>query len=133
MKSIEEYDVETIEGIGNIRGTLLKNMGISTAEDLLRVGSTKRGRRRISQEVGVAEETVYKWVCRADLLQVSGIGKQYSELLESAGVTTAKDLSMKDPNYLRQTLKLVNSERKLVRRVPPAKTIRNWVNDAKRL
>jgi predicted flap endonuclease-1-like 5' DNA nuclease len=132
-KAIGEYEVETIEGIGAVRGTLLKNMGIQTAEDLLRAGSTKRGRRRIALEVGVAEETVLKWTCQADLLRVTGVGKQYSELLESAGVNTAKDLSMRDPNYLHQTLKIVNSERKLVRRVPTARTIRSWVNDAKRL
>ena len=132
-KSIGEYEVETIEGIGAVRGALLKNIGILTAEDLLSVGSTKRGRRRLARDVGVGEETVLRWVCRADLLQVSGVGRQYSELLESAGVTTAKDLSMKEPNYLHQTLKIVNSERNLVRRVPPVKTIRSWINDAKRL
>jgi predicted flap endonuclease-1-like 5' DNA nuclease len=132
-KSISEYEIETIEGIGDVRGTSLKNIGILTAEDLLTEGSTKSGRRRIARKVGVAEETVFKWVCRADLLQVSGVGRQYSELLESAGVTTAKDLSLKDPTYLHRTLKRVNGERNLVRRVPPATTIRSWINDAKRL
>ena len=132
-KPVGKYEVETIEGIGAVRGALLRNRGIQTAEDLLQAGSTKRGRHRIAREVGVADETVLKWVCRADLLRVNGVGRQYSELLESAGVNTTRELSMRDPNYLYQTLKTVNRERNLVRRVPPAKTIRSWVNDAKEL
>jgi predicted flap endonuclease-1-like 5' DNA nuclease len=132
-KSISEYEIEAIEGIGAVRGTLLKKIGIISAGDLLIAGSSKSGRRSIARKVGVAEGTVFKWVCRADLLQVNGVGRQYSELLESAGVTTAKALSLENPNYLYRTLEIVNAEKNLVRRVPPAKTIRNWINDAKRL
>jgi Domain of unknown function (DUF4332) len=114
-KPIGEYKIETIEGIGTIRGALLRNMGIRTVDDLLKVGSTKRGRHRIAKEVGVTDKTLLKWIYRADLLRIRGIGRQYSGLLESAGVNTVKDLSMRKPNYLHQTLKTVNRERNLVK------------------
>lgn len=128
-----ELDVETIEGIGSVRGALLRNIGINTVIDLLKVGATHRGRRRLANATGVTSATVLKWVYRGDLLRVRGIGTKYSALLESAGVNTVTDLSTKNPDYLRQTLKIVNSERDLVRRTPPSSKIEIWIRNAKNL
>jgi predicted flap endonuclease-1-like 5' DNA nuclease len=129
----EEEDVEMIEGIGRVRGRLLRNVGIQTVSDLLRVGATIRGRQRIAREVGVSYSVMLKWVYRGDLLRIRGVGRQYSGLLESAGITTVTDLSMRNPLALCQRLKVVNKKRNLVRRTPPAKTIEIWVNSAKDL
>jgi predicted flap endonuclease-1-like 5' DNA nuclease len=128
-----EYDIETIQGIGPMRGTLFRNMGIKTVDDLLGACTTKREQRRLAKNLGVSHETLLKWIRRGDLLRVRGVGKQYSELLESAGVDSVRDLSTRNPGFLRQTLKAVNREKKLVKRVPPAKTIRIWVNNAQNL
>lgn len=128
-----EHEIEMIEGIGPIRGQLLRYSGIKTVNDLLRVGATKRGRQRLAKEVGVSYATMLKWVYRGDLLRVRGIGKQYSALLESAGVASVTDLSTRNPRYLWQTLRAVNKRRKLVRRIPPCKIIEIWVHKAKNL
>ena len=128
-----EEDIEMIEGIGKVRGRLLRNVGIQTVSDLLRVGATRRGRQRVAREVGVSYSIVLKWVYRGDLLRIRGVGRQYSELLESAGITTVTDLSMRNPFALCQRLKVVNKKRNLVRRTPPTKTIEIWVNTAKDL
>jgi predicted flap endonuclease-1-like 5' DNA nuclease len=130
---VEEEAVEMIEGIGKVRGRLLRSVGIQTVSDLLRVGATRRGRQRIAREVGVTYSMVLKWVYRGDLLRIRGVGRQYSGLLESAGITTVTDLSMRNPLALCQRLKVVNKKRNLVRRTPPAKTIEMWVNTAKDL
>lgn len=128
-----EQGVETINGIGPIYGESLRNSGVKTVSDLLRVGSTKSGRQRLAIRVGVSYATVLKWVYRGDLLRVDGVGKKYSGLLESAGVNTITDLSMRNPSYLCQTLRIVNKEKNLVRRTPPSKTIEIWVKNAKNL
>ena len=128
-----EQDIETIEGIGSLRGRMLRNAGIRTVNDLLRAGATRRRRQRLANEFGVSYATMHKWVYRGDLLRVRGIGRQYSELLETAGVATVMDLSTRSPRYLWQTLKVVNREKKLVRRIPPRKTIEIWVHRAKTL
>lgn len=128
-----EYEIETIEGIGPVRGTLLRNMGIKTSEDLLHGSTTKRGRHRIAREAGVSDAMLLTWIYRADLLRVRGVGRQYSGLLESAGVNTVTNLSTRSPKLLHQTLKIVNREKNLVRRVPPVRTIQMWVNDARNL
>jgi predicted flap endonuclease-1-like 5' DNA nuclease len=128
-----EQGIETINGIGPKSGGLLRNSGIKTVNDLLRVGATERGRQHLANKVGVTYATLLKWVYRGDLLRINGVGKKYSALLESAGVNTITDLSMRNPSYLCQTLRIVNREKNLVRRTPPSKTIEIWVKNAKNL
>jgi predicted flap endonuclease-1-like 5' DNA nuclease len=128
-----DRDVKTIEGIGPLRGRLLNGMGVRTVDDLLRVGSTRGGRQRIAGRLGVSYGMVLSWVQRGDLLRVKGVGRQYSELLESAGVSSAADLSSRDSLVLWRTLRGVNREKGLVRRVPPSETIEMWVYNAKKV
>jgi len=128
-----DQDVKTIEGIGSLRGRLLNRMGIRTVDDLLRVGATREGRQRIARRLAVSYTMVLSWVHRGDLLRVRGVGKQYSELLESAGVSSVADLSIRNARVLWQTLRGVNGRKRLVRRVPPRKTIEKWVYNAKKL
>lgn len=128
-----KLDIEAIEGIGPVNGALLRNLGISTVNHLLRVCPTESERRRLASEVGVSYSTLLRWVFRGDLLRIKGIGTKYATLLESAGVSTVTDLSTQNPYHLCQTLKAVNQERVPVKRIPPSKTIEIWVRNAKSL
>ena len=128
-----EQDIETIEGIGPVLGARFRYSGVKTVNDLLRVGATRHGRHHLANEVGVTSKTLLKWVCRGDLLRIRGVGKQYSSLLESAGVNTVTDLSMRNPHFLFMRLRDINREKNLVRRTPPLKIIEKWVNTAKNL
>jgi predicted flap endonuclease-1-like 5' DNA nuclease len=128
-----EQDVEMIEGIGPLRGRMLRIEGIRTVGDLLSMGATRRGRQRLANNVGVSYATMDRWIYRGDLLRVRGVGKQYSELLETAGVSTVTDLAMRDPKSLWQRLRIINREKKIVRRIPPSKTVEIWVHKAKNL
>jgi predicted flap endonuclease-1-like 5' DNA nuclease len=126
-------DIETIEGIGPTYGTKLRNSGVKVVGDLLREGSTKFGRRILARKVDVAPGTMLRWVHRADFFRIRGIGAQYSELLESAGVHTVIDLSWRDPKSLQAKLRQINRRKHLVRRIPPLATVRRWIESAKNL
>lgn len=128
-----DQDVETIEGIGPTYGTKLRNAGVRVVEDLLIVGSTQRKRRVLANKIGVAQGTVLKWVYRADFFRIRGIGTQYSALLESVGVNTVADLSRRNPKNLYAKLREVNRTKKLVRRVPPYRTVQVWIRSANNL
>jgi predicted flap endonuclease-1-like 5' DNA nuclease len=128
-----DKDVETIEGIGHTYGTRLRIAGVKTVGDLLREGSTRAGRRYLVSQVDVAPATLLKWVSRADFLRIKGIGTQYSGLLESAGVNTVADLSMRDADTLYMKLRRINTEKTLVRRTPTVKMVRSWVRSARNL
>lgn len=128
-----DQEIETIEGIGPTYGTRFRRMGIRVVEDLLRAGSTRKRRQELATELGVSPKTLLKWVYRADFFRLKGIGKQYSSLLESAGVNTMTDLSRRNPKNLYLLLKETNQEKNLVKRIPPLSLIQDWVRNAKTL
>jgi predicted flap endonuclease-1-like 5' DNA nuclease len=128
-----DQDIETIEGIGDTYGSKLRNSGIKTIEDLLRMGATRNGQHVLTGKVGIASSLLLKWIHRADLFRVKGIGTQYSALLESAGVFTVADLSSRDSFSLRLKLKTINKEKNLVRRPPSIGMVNGWVKKAKNL
>ena len=138
VRKIETYvpldqNIETIEGIGRIYGSRLRVSGVKVVGDLLRVGSTSKGRRDLAYKIGVAPTTMLKWVNQADFYRIRGIGKQYADLLNVAGVNTVIDLSERHPMNLYEKLRETNIGRNLVRRAPPYRKIEGWIKSAKEL
>jgi predicted flap endonuclease-1-like 5' DNA nuclease len=128
-----DRNIETIEGIGRIYGDRLRNSGVWTLNDLLRKGATRNRRYYLAKKVGVSYSTILGWVCQADLFRIAGVGKQYSSLLESAGVNSVAELSRMNPDLLYTKLIETNLEKNLVRRTPPCKMVENWIDSAKKL
>lgn len=126
-------NVTAIEGISYDHGDKLRALGIRTTEDLLARGATPQGRRELAEQLGVDAQTVLKWVNRADLFRIKGIGSQYSDLLEAAGVDTVPELAQRNPENLHAKLVEINRERKLVRQLPTPRMVRQWVEQAKQL
>ncbi|HOV67961.1 MAG TPA: DUF4332 domain-containing protein, partial [Methanoregulaceae archaeon] len=112
MKVIE------IEGIGPAYAGKLAEAGITTVEGLLERGATPKGRKAIAAATGISEGTILRWVNIADLFRVRGIGRQYSQLLEAAGVDTVVELSKRVPANLTRNMNDVNTEKRLVRKTP---------------
>ena len=67
----------------------------------------------------------------ADLMRISGIGSEFSELLEAAGVDTVKELRNRNAGNLAAKMAEVNEQKKLTRTVPSEKTVAGWVDQAK--
>ncbi len=128
-----DKNIEAIEGIGRIYGNRLRNSGVWTLDDLLKKGATRNGRYYLAKQVGVAYSTISGWVSQADLFRIAGIGKQYSSLLESAGVNSVTELSRMNPEKLYTKLIEINLNKNLVRRTPPYNIIENWIDSAKSL
>jgi predicted flap endonuclease-1-like 5' DNA nuclease len=122
-----------IEGIGEIYAQKLREAGVGTTEALLEQGTTPRGRREIAERSGISETLILKWVNRADLFRIKGVGEEYADLLEVGGVDTVPELSQRNPENLYQKLIEVNEEKKLVRRPPTQGQVQDWVEQAKGL
>ena len=86
------YLIVDVEGIGPTFEEKLKPVGIQTTADFLDKCCDKQGRKKIGEETGISEKLLLTWANRADLMRISGVGPQYSELLEAAGVDTVKEL-----------------------------------------
>lgn len=128
MASIEE-----IEGVGPAMGKKLRAAGIKTCESLLKNGGDKAGRRKIAADSGIDEKKILSWVNYSDLMRIKGVGSEYSELLEKAGVDTVKELAQRRADNLAEKMLAVNKTKKLVRRPPSEKEVTRWVAQAKTL
>ena len=122
-----------IEGIGDVYAAKLQEQGIKTTEQLLEKTATAKGRKELAEALDVSEKLVLNWANRADLFRIKGIGEEYSDLLEAAGVDTVPELAQRNPDNLHKKLLEVNAEKKLVRRPPSAKQVASWVAQAKEL
>lgn len=127
------YKIEEVEGIGAVYGEKLKAQDISTTDKLLKATRTKAMRKSLAEETGINEKLILTWANHVDLFRIHGVGGQYAELLEAAGVDTVKELANRNAENLTQKMEEVNAEKKLVRRVPPLKSVEKWIAEAKEL
>lgn len=122
-----------IEGIGPVYEAKLKDVGIKSIEALLEVGATPKGRKDLAEKIGVSDGKILEWVNRADLFRIKGIGEEYSDLLEAAGVDTVPELAQRNAENLFQKLTEVNAAKKLVRKMPTQAQVASWIEAAKTL
>lgn len=122
-----------IEGIGSVYKKKLKAIGVATTEKLLELGGTPKGRKELAEKTGIGETLILEWVNLSDLFRIKGVGSEYSDLLEEAGVDTVVELSKRVPKNLFDKMVEINTAKKLVRKMPVEKQVADWVNQAKKL
>ena len=125
--------IEEIEGIGPAYAEKLSAASIATTDDLLKLCCDAKGRATTAEKTGVSEAQLLKWANMADLMRISGVGSEFSELLEAAGVDTVKELRNRNAANLAEKMAEVNETKKLTRTVPSEKTVTGWVDQAKSL
>ena len=125
--------ISDIEGIGPKYAELLAKEGIKTVEGLLKVAAKSKDRKKLSEGLQISDKLILEWVNLADLFRIKGIGEEYSDLLEEAGVDTVPELAQRKPENLLQKLVEINEEKKLVRRLPVLSQVEDWVKQAKEL
>tara|TARA_B000000475_G_scaffold88855_1_gene71980 strand:+ start:1130 stop:1537 length:408 start_codon:yes stop_codon:yes gene_type:complete len=127
--------IEAIQDIGVRHRSRLKAAELWSCRALLEAGATKKGRRIVAETVGVSESRVLEWVHKADLMRVNGISTRYSQLLEAAGVESMRKLRKSRPAQLHQSLVEEDKRRRkrLVNRLPPAKEVAAWIEQARTL
>lgn len=122
-----------IEGIGTGCAEKLNACGVPTLEQLLIKGANPAGRTVLARESGISSKFISKWVNRADLARVKGIGGEYADLLECSGVDTVPELATRNAADLHGKLTAVNTEEKLVKSLPALSKIEGWVEQAKKI
>jgi predicted flap endonuclease-1-like 5' DNA nuclease len=125
--------LEYVEGIGIKYAQDLRKVGIRSTGSLLDKGSTPRGREEIARASGIGKALILEWVNHVDLFRIKGVGEEYADLLEEAGVDTVVELAQRNPENLYQAMRDTNARKKLVRRPPSQKMVKGWVTQAKKL
>ena len=124
--------IEEVEGIGEGAGGTLRAAGIATTDDLLMAGSSATGRSKVSAMTGISEHQLLKWVNRVDLMRIPGVGSEYSDLLEAAGVDSPAELAQRNAANLAQTFQELDAARpNWIRRLPSQETVEEWIAAAK--
>ncbi len=122
-----------IEGVGPIYAAKLQKAGVRSANGLLERGATPTGRKEIAAKSGIMDSLILEWVNHVDLFRIKGVGSEYADLLEAAGVDTVVELAQRNAENLHPKLIASNQPKKLVRRPPGADQVRNWIQQAKKL
>ncbi len=126
--------IDEIEGIGPAYAAKLTSAGVNTTEDLLERGGKPSGRDSLAAATGISGTLILEWVNHADLMRIPGVGSEYSDLLEAAGVDSPPELARRNAANLAQTFQEVDAARpNMVRRVPSEATIEGWIAAAKGL
>ena len=127
------YKIVDIEGIGPVYAEKLINAGIKTDKDLLEKYAKPAGRKALAEETGISPKLILTWTNHCDLMRINGVGPQFSELLEAAGVDTVKEFRNRKAENLQPKLEEVNNEKNLCNRVPSLKEVIKMIDQAKEL
>ena len=122
-----------IEGIGETYAQKLMGVGITTTETLLDKGASAAGRNAIAKQTEISKKLILEWVNHADLFRIRGIGEEYADVLEAAGVDTVKELAQRNPDNLYEKIIKVNEEKTLVRKPPAKSEVASWIQQAMEL
>lgn len=111
----------------------MKSVGIRTTGRLLEQAKDPKGRKDLAARISIDEKRILRWANMADRMRIKGIGEDYAELLEAAGVDTVRELKYRNPTNLAKAMADANTERKLVELLPSEKAVRRWIEHAKKL
>lgn len=127
------YSIVKIEGIGPAYAAKLQAAGIRSTDGFLKHCADKKGRRGVAEKTGVSEAYLLKWANMADLMRIQGVGPQFGELLEAAGVDTIKELRKRKADNLAQKMAEVQEAKRLTRVSPSEAQVKAWIDEAKSL
>ena len=130
---MSNYKIIDVEGIGPVYGEKLLAAGIKDTDALLEKCAKPAGRKALEEETGISGKLILTWTNHCDLMRINGVGPQFSELLEAAGIYTLNKLKHRVPANLQAKLEEINAEKNLVNRVPAVVEVEKMIEQAKEL
>ena len=127
------YPLSQIEGLSTYAASKLKSLGIRTTAALLEAARTVRGRKELAVKTGISEQQLLEWANFSDRMRIPGMGRAKIGLIRAAGVTTVRELGLRNPSRLAQSMKEANIKRKLVRVLPSEKSVEQLIERARKL
>jgi predicted flap endonuclease-1-like 5' DNA nuclease len=127
------YAISDIAAIDPDAVTSLKKAGIRTTARLLETAKDAKGRRLLAEKTGITEKAILRWANLSDKMRIKGVGEDYANLLQAAGVETVKELKYRNPGRLAKAMADANAKRKLVRVLPSDRAVVRWIGDANKL
>ncbi len=127
-------NINEVEGIGAAYAAKLAEAGVTTTDGLLERGAKASGRQGLEAATGISGSLILEWVNHVDLMRLKGVGSEYSDLLEAAGVDSPAELANRNAANLATTFAEVVAARPgIVRRTPTEGEVAGWIAEAKTL
>jgi len=128
-----DYKIIDIEGVGDVYAEKLQAAGINKVSELLDKCAASKGRKELAEATGISEKLILRWTNHADLFRINGVGPQFAELLEAAGVDTVKEFRHRVAENLQPKLAELNEARHICGRVPAVVEVQKMIDQAKEL
>lgn len=122
-----------IKGIKPKCVELLSGAGIDTLEKFLEVAGPAKGRDDLAKKTSIKKEWLLEWANHADLFRIKGVGSEYADLLEAAGVDSCPELAQRKAPNLTKKIEELNGQMKLVKRTPTEAMVEEWIAQAKKM
>jgi predicted flap endonuclease-1-like 5' DNA nuclease len=126
-------NIEDVEGIGPVNAGKLREAGVKTTDELLQRGGSRGGRAELETTTGISGSQILEWTNHVDLYRISGVGSEYADLLEAAGVDTVAELAQRNAKNLSETFGELDAARNTVRNIPSEDIVARWIEEAKSL
>ncbi|TKJ19804.1 MAG: hypothetical protein CEE43_14475 [Promethearchaeota archaeon Loki_b32] len=124
MKIIE------IEGIGEKYAKILEKEGIAEVENLIPL--TWRELKELAEKTKISVKLLEKWQDQAELMELKGIGPEYSEVLNIVGIDSIKELSYRNPQKTLDKIVILDKKQPdVIRKIPKVEEIGGWISEAK--
>ena len=128
-----DYKIIDIEGVGEVYAEKLVAAGVEKVSQLLDLCAAPKGRKELAEKTGISEKLILRWTNHADLFRINGVGPQFAELLEAAGVDTVKEFRHRVAENLQPKLVEVNEQKNICNRVPAVTEVQKMIDQAKEL
>ena len=122
-----------IKGLEPEVKTKLESEGIGTTTQFLEHTRTQQQRTELAHKVGTTLVAIKELANRADLMRIPGVGGDFSNLLEEAGVNSCRELQHRVPEKLHKALEAIHTGKKIGYRVPTLVQTTQWITEARAL
>src|SRR5215468_8282871 len=127
------YPLSELEGMTAFAAQKFKSLGIGTTDTLLEAARTVKGRKTLAAKTGISEQLLLEWANVSDYMRIPGMGRAKVGLVRAAGVTTVRELALRNPARLAQNMRDINTRRKLVRVLPSERSVEQLIAQARKL
>lgn len=133
IEALRVYSIDKVMGIGTAYAAKLREAGLASTKTFLAATRTHKDREAVATKTGISETLILRWAHKVELMTISGIGPEVSQLLEAVGVDSTKELAQRNATNLQERMAIANniSNKKFMDRDPSLKEVTKWINAAK--
>lgn len=125
--------ISNVKGLSPDVRTKLEAEGIRNTQQLLEHTQSVKQRTELAHKIGTTAGVLKELANRADLMRLKGVGGDFSNLLEEAGVNSCKELQHRLPEKLQKTLADIHTSKKIGHHAPTLAQVTEWIGEAKSL